>query len=220
MSIAVILFGIYHGSRNRNYEIIINVIKENLKNIQNFAGDKQIDLFLSTNHVNDSQDKYFSDVFKFKSEYFDKEDLCGDLSKYDNMLVDNKCLMGTAYKSRCKKEINAIELCMNYAKTNNISYEYYIVTRVDLLILKNLRESNIKLNCLNIVSECEVQPLICDNFYLFPSIYLNKFYEIIKTADEVHHYIKYIFEKHFEINYILNEKRLINDLSFYKLIRG
>ena len=219
MSVALILFGIYHGSRNRNYHQIIDVIQTNLKNIQNFAGNKHIDLFLSTNSINEEQDNFFSNVFNFKSHYFDKEEIT-DISDYDNKFIDNKCLMGTGYKSRCKKEINAIELCMKYSQANNINYEYFIITRVDLLILKSLSESNINLNCLNIVSECEIEPLICDNLYLLPNKYMNQFYEIIKTADEVHHYIKYKFEQCFVINYILNEKKLINELSFYKLIRG
>lgn len=127
--------------------------------------------------------------------------------------------MGTGYKSRCKKEFNAIELCLNYQKTNNINYDYFIITRVDLLILNDLCESNINLDCLNIVSECNIEPGICDNFYLLPRKYIDEFLSVIKNTDEVHHTLKYKFQDIFDINYILNEKKLINDLSFYKLIR-
>ena len=226
MSVAVILFGIYHGSsfgpnnpsRNRNCDQIINVINENLKNFQQFVGNKKIDLFMSTNSVNDDQDKYFAQFFDFKSYFFDK-DCSIDLTKYDNQLVDNKYLMGSGYKSRCKKEFNAIELCLQYSQKNKINYDYFIITRVDLLILKNMCESNIKLDCLNIVSECEREPYICDNFYLIPNKYMSLFFDIIKNTDQVHHNLKHMFENSFDVNYILNEKTLINDFSFYKLIR-
>lgn len=225
MSIAVILFGIYSGSsnggnnpvRNRNYHDIIHVINKNLKNFEKFFINKNIDLFLSTNSVNDYQDELFRNAFNFKSCFFDKDNI--ELNGYDNQFIDNKYIMGTDYKSRCKKEFNSIELCINYSKKNNINYDYFIITRVDLLIIKDMCESNINLECLNIVSECEREPFICDNFYLLPRKYFDNFVSIIKNTDEVHHNLKYKFHDNFDINYILNEKTLINDLSFYKLIR-
>ena len=80
MSIAFILFGIYHGSsfggnnphRNRNCNQIIDVIK---KIFQNFFINKNIDLFLSTNSVNDEQDELFRNTFNFKSYFFDKDNI-------------------------------------------------------------------------------------------------------------------------------------------------
>ena len=226
MSVALILFGIYSGSsyggnnphRNRNYYQIIDVIQKNYQNLSKFFLNKNIDLFLSTNSVNDHQDELFRNTFNFKAYFFDKDNIT-NWNGYDNQHKDNKWIMGTGYKSRCKKEFNAIELCLNYQKTNNINYDHFIITRVDLLILKDLCESNINLDCLNIVSECEIEPLICDNFYLLPRKYIDEFLSVIKNTDEVHHTLKYKFRDIFDINYILNEKKLINDLSFYKLIR-
>jgi hypothetical protein len=226
MSIAVILFGIYHGSsfggnnpsRNRNYHQIIDVINKNLENFKKKFINTNIDLFLSTNSVNDEQDELFRNTIDFKSFFFDKDNNI-ELNGYGNEYIDNKYIMGNGYKSRCKKEFNAIELCLNYSKTNNIDYEYFIITRVDLLILKDMCESNINLDFLNIVSECETEPGICDNFYLLPRKYIDDFFSIIKNADEVHHNLKYKFQDNFDINYILNEKKTINDLSFYKLCR-
>lgn len=80
MSVALILFGIYSGSsfggnnphRNRNFYQIIDVIQKNYQNLCKFFLNKNIDLFLSTNSVNDHQDELFRNTFNFKAYFLIK----------------------------------------------------------------------------------------------------------------------------------------------------
>ena len=225
MPIALILFGIYNGSpwkniyRLRSESECVKCIENNLKNIQKLFPNEIIDLFLSTNSQGNEMDKSFQNKFNYKSSNFQEDLPIMCYNNYDNVHENDKWKMGDGYMSRCKKELKGIELCLNYSKENNISYDYFIITRVDLLLLKELVESNIKLDNINIISELETEGYVCDNFYLLPVKYLNDFYEIIKSFPEVHHKLKYILEDKFNVNYILNEKTLINDLSFYTLKR-
>ena len=63
-----------------------------------------------------------------------------------------------------------------------------------------------------------------DNFYLFPFPKLKQFHEITKkNINKQFHYIKDDIEKIDNkefVNYILNEKKNIGNLSFYKIVRN
>ena len=118
--------------------------------------------------------------------------------------------------SRNIKVKSAIECVLE----SNIEYEICLITRFDLLFQKNFNEHNIILNEFNIISELYNESLICDNFYLFPYNLLNKFYEIVNKNIKISfHKIKNDIEKISNINYILNEKTLGENLTFYKINR-
>tara|TARA_X000000950_G_C13642170_1_gene548050 strand:- start:98 stop:667 length:570 start_codon:yes stop_codon:yes gene_type:complete len=122
--------------------------------------------------------------------------------------------------SRNKKLVNVIELCLN----NNVDYDLILITRFDLLFQKDFEKSNIKLDKFNLVSILEIEYAICDNFYLFPFSKLKQFHEITKkNINESFHFIKDDIEKIDNkefVNYILNEKTNIENLSFYKIVRN
>lgn len=122
--------------------------------------------------------------------------------------------------SRNKKLLNVIELCLN----NNVDYDLILIIRFDLLFQKDFEKSNIKLDKFNLVSILEKDHLICDNFYLFPFPKLKQFHEITKkNINKSFHNIKDDIEKIDNkefVNYILNEKKSIGNLSFYKIVRN
>lgn len=108
--------------------------------------------------------------------------------------------------------------------SSNIEYDLVLITRFDLLFQKDFKESNIQLDKFNLVSILEKDHLICDNFYLFPYKYLEKFYNIIvnKSINISHHCLKSDIEningKDF-VNYILNNYCNVGNLEFYKICR-
>ena len=122
--------------------------------------------------------------------------------------------------SRSKKLLSVIELCLN----NNVDYDLVLITRFDLLFQKDFEKSNIKLDKFNLVSILKEGYTICDNFYLFPFSKLKQFHEITKkNINKSFHYIKDDIEKIDNkefVNYILNEKTNIGNLSFYKIVRN
>jgi capsule biosynthesis phosphatase len=77
------------------------------------------------------------------------------------------------------------------------------------------------LNKFNLVSSLEEKHLICDNFYLFPYILLEKFYKTIKKNLTNNFHLVQSDMKSItgEINYILDEKCHVAELSFYKISR-
>ncbi len=122
--------------------------------------------------------------------------------------------------SRNEKIKKIIEICLDYSTHNNIEYETCLLTRFDLLFQKSFFESNIKLKMFNVVSELENIIGICDNFYVFPFIYLMEFYNIIKDTTINHHCIKNNISNFTNINYILNERCFVRELNFYKIVRN
>lgn len=72
----------------------------------------------------------------------------------------------------------------------------------------------------NVVSELENIIGICDNFYIFPFIFLIKFYNIIQDTTINHHCIKNNICNFTNINYILNERCFVTELNFYKIVRN
>jgi len=122
--------------------------------------------------------------------------------------------------TRNEKIKKIIEICLDYSRHNNIQYETCLITRFDLLFQKSFFESNIKLEMFNVVSELENIIGICDNFYVFPFSFLIEFYNIIKDTTINHHCIKNNISNFTKINYILNERCLVAELNFYKIVRN
>lgn len=159
-----------------------------------------IDVYLSTNELNDTDKKELLETYRPIKYSFKKDE--------DNI-----------YKSKNVKVDSVIDLCLS----SNINYDLVLLTRFDLLFQKKFNHSNICFDKFNLVSILERPNLICDNFYLFPFNILPTFSTIVKNNINVwHHGIKNdIYSIHGPrfVNYILNENVVIADLSFYKIRR-
>ena len=209
MKCALLLFGMslceyVNPNLQKKVQIDYNNSYDNYqKYIYKYLHDKgySIDVYFSTNLLNDDERK------KIIKKY--------NPVKYS--FVENG---ENKYISRNKKLISVIELCLN----NKVDYDLVLITRFDLLFKKDFEISNIKLDKFNLVSVLESKGFICDNFYLFPFRVLDKFYEIIKksinkSCHKIRGDIEKIQGKQF-INFILNEYKLIENLSFYKIVRN
>lgn len=209
MKIALLLFGMSYCEYTHWYskkKLKINYMNsyDNYQNyIYKYFYDKgyDIDVYFTTNILSDEEKNNLIKKYKPVKYSFIKN-------------KKNKIL------SRNEKLVNVIELCLN----NNIKYDLVLVTRFDLFFNKDFSKSNIILEKFNLVSVLENNNLICDNFYLFPFYLLEKFYIIVKKNFKIsHHLIKKDLEKingTAYINYILNEKKIINQLTFYKIVRN
>tara|TARA_Y100000389_G_scaffold178371_1_gene191500 strand:- start:16436 stop:17098 length:663 start_codon:yes stop_codon:yes gene_type:complete len=182
------------------------------KYIYKYFYDKgySIDVYFSTNISNNEEHKKLITKYKpVKHSFIENEE-------------KNKSMLGFwRYEaSRNKKLLNVIELCLN----NNIDYDSVLITRFDLLFQKDFEKSNIKLDKFNLVSVLERGNLICDNFYLLPFNQLKQFHTITKNnINKSFHCIKDDIEKIVDkenVNYILNERKNIDVLSFYKVVRN
>jgi hypothetical protein len=204
--LCLILFGISYYENYKHwsgmkttidFRLSIENYKEFIYKYFNNLG-YDIDVYFATNIIDDNDIKQeLLDTYKPINYIF--------LENIDNIIV-----------SRNIKLKNAVECCMN----KNIKYDICLITRFDLLFKNNFSDSNINLNKFNIVSMTQINNQICDNFYLFPYKLLYNFYNIIcKNINVLAHDIFNDIKKVFDVNFILNEKKSIAKLSFYKINR-
>lgn len=205
MKLAILLFGISKGEIHHAEKYYVDYEKsyENYKKIifEYFSNKGyDIDVYFTTNMLNDTDEKEICEKYK--------------PIKYN--LIENE---GNAIRSKNKKLNNVINLCLE----SGIPYDLILITRFDLLFQKDFDKSNIDFNKFNLVSILEHPTFICDNFYLFPYIFLNIFSNIVnKNLDKMLHFIQKEMYDELNIksiNYILNEHCPIEMLSFYKIIR-
>ena len=161
---------------------------------------------------------YDIDVY-FTTNLLDEEDTKTICEKYNPKKYNFMENAGNINACRNLKLINVINLCLG----SKITYDLILITRFDLLFQKDFTESNIQFDKFNLVSILETPNFICDNFYLFPYKYLQPFLEVsINNLNNRFHDIKNeLYEKinPNSIHYILNEKCIVENLSFYKIVR-
>ena len=175
--------------------------------------------------------EYIFDYFKKKGYDIDIYFVSNEINYDERVKLERayKCV-SCAYMSSQKlpearnlKVEKVIELCLESKR----KYDHVLITRFDLYFMKDFNKSNIQFDKLNIVSSLNSfrgnLRAICDNFYLMPYEYLEKFLNVLKqNRDKMAHWIGDKFEningKEF-INFILDEKTRVRDLSFYKIIR-
>jgi hypothetical protein len=154
---------------------------------------------------------------------FQKKELIEDYQPVANVFVKD---LSNQYESRTTKVRKVLELCRSHHEI----YDHVLLTRFDLIFNDKFNESNIDYGRLNFVSILEAPKLLCDNFYFFPYSLLDAF---IKVANEkvnntykgvdrghcMHYYIE-PFKNHFkEFNFIKNENRRVEYISFYTIKR-
>ena len=211
MKLAVLFFGKSKCKHYHYWNHTTNVIdyEKSYENYQKYIFDffkskgYDIDVYFSTNILNDIDRKKICETYNpVKCNYI--EDITVN-TEQDNNLARNT------------KFDNVLDLCIQ----SGITYDLILITRFDLLFKKDFNQSNIDLDKFNLVSILERPNLVCDNFYLFPYNFLEKFSIISK---------KYLYKRFHDIqsdlydsfkrenvNYILNEGVLVKDLSFYKV---
>ena len=116
------------------------------------------------------------------------------------------------------KVFKAIECCINSGK----EYDNYLITRFDLEFKIPFNETCFDINKFNMVSILETSRVICDNFYFMNKEMFSKFHTIIKntTVGKHHHRIEPLINQSIgPINFIKNERRLVRNLTFYKIVR-
>jgi len=208
MKLALLFFGMskieyIHWRNQSKYTIDYEKSYENYKKfIFEFFESKgyDIDVYFTTNILSE----------------VDKQKICKLYNPVECDFIENK---NNNIKSRNVKLDRVIDLCID----SGIAYDLILITRFDLLFKKDFETSNIKLDSFNLVSILERPCLICDNFYLFPFRYLQPFSSMVKkNMDSNFHYIQevlYNVINKSSVNYILNEGRCIDYLSFYKIVR-
>jgi hypothetical protein len=204
--LALLLFGksydeYIHGLTKYKVEVNFDASYKNYKKyIFKYFNDLgyEIDVYFATNNIN--KEKLSELLLKLNPVEY-KVLNCED--NYSN--------------SRNKKLKSVVECCIN----KGIKYDLVLITRFDLIFKKNFGETNMNLNKFNLVSSLEEKHLICDNFYLFPYILLEKFYNMIKKnlTNNFHLIQSDMKSINGEINYILDEKCHVAELSFYKISR-
>ncbi len=209
MKLALLLFGVsLEINRHWQYGTLYSVDYNNsYNNYQKYIFEYfksrgyDIDVYITTNSFSEDKDIHeFTEKYKFvKCSFINNYEDCGDI-----ILSRNKMLG------------SVIDLCVSEGR----EYDLVLITRFDLLFQRDFANSNIDFDKINIVSILDKSNLICDNFYLFPHKYLADFQKVIRKCANINRRnIKNDLEKITSINYILNEKRNITELSFYKIIR-
>jgi len=126
-------------------------------------------------------------------------------------------------QNHCYKKLGVLQLLIDYIEKSYKNYDIVLLTRFDIYIMREFTNDNIDLSKLNIVSILEHEYTCDDNLFIFPIKYLKPFKTFIENqlrstnAANAIHFLKNELERHLSINYICNERRLVAELSFYKL---
>lgn len=202
MKSAICLFGISrqeitrHG-RPIDYRKSIKNYKEHL--FPYFLSRGTLDIYLCTNTL---------------SKY-NLQDLVQDYEPFSVDCIEN---LEDFRLSRSQKITKVVSNVIESKK----EYDLICITRFDLIFADPLEKANLDLTKMNNVSILELDCFICDNFYLFPGKMLTPFYKtLLETKEECPHKIKEILEKNIgeKIHFIKDERCLVADLSFYKIVR-
>jgi hypothetical protein len=211
MKIAIILFGIsyteeYKHWSNINYKIDY---RKSLDNYKRYIFDYYkkngytCDVYISTydSAMNEELLEHYKPVQYYINNKFDVNRIC----------------------SRNDLFVKGINLYLEHAIQNKINYDLVLITRFDLEFKISFDDVKINNNTINIVSELETPDAIDDNLYILPHkyvLYLKNITKINRLYES--HYIKknlvYILKTQ-KINYLKNENCMVNDLTFYKIIR-
>lgn len=113
--------------------------------------------------------------------------------------------------------IDALKLLLK----SNVEYDQVLITRYDLHFNIPFSVVRINYNKINMVSFLEKENLICDNFYLFPYHLLQPLYDTMYEygRNQSYHCIYKEFVKFAPINMLYNQRRKVEDLDFYSIVR-
>ena len=179
----------------------------------------------------DNYKKYIFDYFNsldykidvFISSYHSKKEnkLLDDYKPVAYKLIDpiTNWSSGFKYRSKNKILIDGIKLVLNHKE----NYDNVLITRFDIIFMKDFSSCNINLNKFLLVSTCvrkKEEIMVDDNFYLFPYKIINLFLNIMQNTIHIQGEYKHKYFKELDIDYILDEGPIeIHRLTFFKIIR-
>ena len=221
--LAFVLYG-HHYLENKPFESHEILRKNKCKiNYQNSLSNYKEKIF---NYFNNQG--YSIDIFIATYDSKLKDELLKDYKPVNYIFKEPTKVLGCGRDRDYCRNISVstgIKLVLDYSKKTNIKYNNVFITRFDLIFKKNLEDSNINMNDLQITSPITPEPLIDDNIYFMPFKYLDIFYNIILNniyvrGHDLYPYIK----KQFKVSYIYDErapnKRFgVGDLTFFKILR-
>ena len=232
MKLALLLFGLsklnykhFSGSNTTcNYKLSYDNYQKYIFNYFQQKGYK-IDIYFSTNKLSSKDREELINIYNPIAHSFTDEMSPLPIGKNPDVLISDLGHPQTPLytpnnvRLRNNKIDKVVDLCLN----SNNHYDLVLITRFDLLFQKDFNKSNINLDKFNLVSHLESSSrnAICDNFYLFPYKNLADFSKIIKKYFNAH-WIKDSFANIYgedHINFILDEKKEVSKLSFYKINR-
>lgn len=221
MKLAVLLFGISLNDNYRNW-----LRRRKREGIRQFNVDYRKSLDNYKEYIFDYFKKkgYEIDIF-FSTNIFANNDDCNELIQTFNP-VGFSFVRGSVDRvnARHTKIKSVIELCLN----SKNEYDHILITRFDLLFKKDFDSVNIDMDKFNTVTILEKPSCICDNFYILPYKFLEKFNDIVKKVKNGHLY-KNLLDREIgkdNINYIdpfdkstPKPQRHIENITFYKIVR-
>jgi hypothetical protein len=119
--------------------------------------------------------------------------------------------------------INVLNLVKNHCAQNKFIYDSIMITRFDIMFIKNIQELKIFHDKFNISYKCERDPLIDDNFYVFHGKYLIPFITLLSDLApwlSYHKIYERLYRKIRDINFMINGNYWVNDNPIYKLVRN
>lgn len=204
--LAVCFFG-FHYMKYLNNNIRKHILVDFEKSVENY-NTFIFDYF--------KKHGYEIDVF-FSTYKSDKQDKLIEIYKPKKYIIHTKIIQDR-HISRNFNFRTCLNLVLKYQKEREIKYDNIIITRFDLKIKIPLDKTNLQLDKFNIVSNLENKKLIDDNFYIITGYNLARLARL-SYYDKSFHYMKKKFQKNFNLNYIYNQNKNINLLSFYDFVR-
>lgn len=223
--IAIVLCGISYKENYNHWKggTVCIDYKNSIDNYNEYLFDYfkklgyNIDIYLSTNNVNETIKKDILEKYKpIKYNFLiDAED---SFSSKDAGWNEKQC-----FKPKQKKNIIGIELLKGYCQNKKKPYDLVLFTRFDLLfnIFFHEKYVNIDINAMNIISKID-NGFVCDNFFLFPYKLLDIFEKSIRAKDFNHDIDKFFNRYNITINFIYNQpcNPFVHQLEFYTIFNS
>lgn len=211
MKLAVCLFGLsyyeqkeFWGHRTM-YDIDWRYSLENYK-------EKLYDFFYNKG--------YTIDFYLCTNDSKMKEQIISTINPKAYLFVDN--IDDKLNKTKSTRVLEKNKKVIEVLKMVKGDYDTILLTRFDLHFKLPLTDSNTNLETINIISVCEPRKVeeICDNFYIFPYRLLPAIIDgFIKKKHIIAHRYRKILDNISPIHFIMNEKSVLNKLSFYYIVR-
>lgn len=220
-------------SQNGDFEVdykysVVNYRERIFKYFNKLGYD--IDIYFATNNLSAEDRSELLATYPAVDYHFEETDNNHILSsgntediKY-SILGDEQLLELTQnnpahYVGRNAKVRKVCELCLK----SKIEYDLVLMTRFDLVFMKDFESISFDFNKINLVSMLHKPHLMCDNFYLMKGgkdfLHFTDWLHRFNLKRSSHDFLKYL-KRYWEINFFANEHLKIPGLSFYKIVRN
>lgn len=199
------LFGISYGRHLRRSSVCTYDYKTCAKNQGEMLFNPPGDIFLSTYASNASE--------SIKAHY---SPVAFAISGQPS--PSNKSWDAGAHHERNIKFLNGLELVRSKVIETKRPYDVIVATRFDVAFRRPWRWTA---DCIYVASQLEKSKFIDDNVYAIPGIYLEKIIDTIRSNIRVwSHTWKHMLESVCRLCFMYNERRPIDSLEMYKIVRN